>query len=213
MARKIFIINIFAFIFSVGYLQAQSFWRTLENEIGLCEVDSINIANQQYYQLLDTIEHYWDKCEIDGNPCYAIIYFSDTNRIEVVVKQLVEIWSLVIRCYQKKIYGAFCYHNHYYFVLKADSSLIDKDALLKSPTTTFSPPFFSSQIYDSLTLNSNFLVREENKEQSFIYPPTPFDFEWKEEKYDNIKLELILNEDNITCMELESCILKLRKKE
>ena len=99
MAREIFIINIFAFFLCIGQLHAQSFWHTLESEFGLCEVDSISIANQQYYQLLDTIEHYWDECEIDRNPCYAVIYVSDTNRVKVVVQQLVEIWSLVIKCY------------------------------------------------------------------------------------------------------------------
>lgn len=211
MAREIFIINIFAFFLCVGQLQAQSFWHTLESEIGFCEVDSISVANQQYYQLLDTIEHYWDECEIDRNPCYAVIYFSDTNRVKVVVQQLVEIWSLVIKCYQNKIYGGFCYQNHPYFVLMADSSLINHDALQKS-TTTFTPPLFSSQIYDSLTLNRNFLIREENKEPIFTYPPTPFDFEGEEEKFDNLELELIFDEHNIICMELESCKTKFRKE-
>lgn len=211
MAREIFIINIFAFFLCIGQLHAQSFWHTLESEFGLCEVDSISIANQQYYQLLDTIEHYWDECEIDRNPCYAVIYVSDTNRVKVVVQQLVEIWSLVIKCYQNKVYGAFCYRNHTYFVLTADSLLIDQNALQRT-TTTFTPPLFSSQIYDSLTLNSNFLMREENKEQSFTYPPTPFDFEGKEERYDDLELELVFDEQNIICMELESCKMKSRKE-
>ncbi|MCR4681688.1 MAG: hypothetical protein K5636_08795, partial [Bacteroidales bacterium] len=60
--------------------------------------------------------------------------------------------------------------------------------------------------------NSNFLMREKNKEQSFTYPPTPFDFEGKEERYDDLELELVFDEQNIICMELESCKMKSRKE-
>lgn len=141
MAKEIFIINLFACFLCVGQLQAQSFWNTLENEIGLCEVDSICVTNQQYYQLLDTIEHYWNECEIDKNPCYAVILFPDINRVKVVIRQLVEVWALVIKCYQNKIYGAFCYQNHPYFVLTDDSSSIDQDALQKS-TVIFALQYF-----------------------------------------------------------------------
>lgn len=206
MARVTFIISVFTFLLCIGKSQAQSFWRLLENENGLCEVDSLVVVNKQYYSLLDTIEQYWTECEFDKNPCYAVIYFSDTNCFRVSVQQMVEIWSLVIKCYQKKIYGAFYYQNHPYFVLAADTSLIAQNFLQKS-TKTFTPVFFSTQTYDSLTLTSNYLIRKEKIEPGFIYPPTPFDHEWEEDQYDKLELELIIAENNIICIELDGCML------
>lgn len=210
MARETFYISIFSFLLYVGPLQAQSFWHSLENEIGLCKVDSLIVTNHQYYQMLDTIEHYWAECEIDRNLCYAVICFSDTNYFKVSVQQLAEIGSLVIKCYQNKINGAFWYRNHPYFVLTADSSLIGQNALQKS-ITTFTPPFFLSEIYDSLSLNSKFLIREEGTESGFTYPPTPFDQERGKEKYDNLELELILTGDKVVCRELESCLKRIER--
>lgn len=208
MGKETFIVSILVLMLCLQSLQAQFSWQSIERELGLCEVDSLIISNPQYYSLLDTIEHHWSECEIDKKPCYAVIQFVDTNRLLVSVKQLVEIWGLATKCYLNMIYGAFYYQSHPYFFLSANKPLIDQDAIEKS--TTFIPPFFSSQIYDSLRFVSDFLVRKENKEEFLSYPPSPFDHEWDGERYDDLELELILTDDKIVCRELEGCLKIVR---
>ena len=204
MLKRIFIINICALFLCIGQLKAQD-WYYLEQEQGVCCVDSLIITDSRYFSMLDTIEHYWSECDFNKNPSVAIVsYTSKKNRFLINVFQMVEIYPLVISCYMNKIYGYVYYNNHPYFFTFFQESVVDKNALLKSGSTCI-PSFFSAQTYRDITSKTDFLVKNVNQERKLSYPFNPFDEEWKKEEFDKLRLEIELSEEGVVCLEIEGC--------
>ena len=206
MAKEILFISMCAIWLGTGKLSAQ-YWAPLEQDEGACFVDSLVVVNSQYYSLLDTVEYYWSKCEFENIPCVASVDFLDTNHIMVTVMQVVDISPLVLSCYMDKIYGIICYNSHQYFFCSTYKWMIDRNSLQKSASECH-PSFFSAKVFRDLTTNTNYLVKKTNQGMVFSYPISPFDIEEATvEKYDQLRLEILLDDDKIICNVKESCIL------
>lgn len=204
MSKRIYIISSFVIFLCIGRLNAQE-WYFLEQDQGVCAVDSLIITDSLYFSLFDTIEHYWLECEFSRKPCIAYVSFTNKkNHLLINVFQIVEIYPIVISCYMTKIYGGICYNNHQYYFGASHESLIDKNALKKSGST-FVSDYFLSQTYRDLIFNTDFLERKVIKEKKTSRPVDPFENEWKGEVYDKLRFEIYLSEDGVVCTVLESC--------
>lgn len=204
MSKIIFIINVCTVFLFAGQLKAQD-WYFLEQEEGVCSVDSLIVTNPLYYSLLDSIEYHWSKCEFDKNPSIARVNFLDTNHLLVTVMQVADISPLVRCCYMNKIYGVICYKSHQYFFCATREWMIDKKALQKS-ASAYTSPYFSAQVYRDVTTNNNFLMRKIKHESEPSYLVNPFEEEWNEEVYDKLRFEIFLSEDGFIYKELEGCV-------
>lgn len=203
MAKGIFIISICAALLGTELVSAQN-WFFLEQDKGLCAVDSLVVNNPVYNSLIDTIEYYWSKCEFDKNQSVVWINFLDTNHLTGTVMQIIEISPLVTSCYMNKIYGVICSRGHQYYFGATYEWMIDKKALQKS-SSVYSPPYFSVKKYRELTTKNDFLFRKTTQRKR-TYPFNPFDEEWNEEVYDKLRFEIFLSEDGIIYKELEGCM-------
>lgn len=202
MAKGIFIISICAALLGAGPLSAQN-WFFLEQDEGPCAVDSLVVSNPAYNSLIDTIEHYWSKCEFDKNLSIAWINFLDTNHLMGTVMQIIEISPLVTNCYMNKIYGVVCCRGRQYYFGATYEWMIDKKALQKS-STVYSPPYFSVKEYRELTTKNDFLFRKVTQRKPTC-PFNPFNEEWNDEVYDKLRFEIFLSEDGFVYKELEDC--------
>lgn len=203
MGKEIFIISLFAFLLGTGELFAQE-WCFFEQKEGVCSVDSLVIANPQYYSLFDTIEHHWSMCEISEFPCYVMVEFVDKRHLKVYVNQEIAVFPLVVSCYMNRIYGMICYGKLQYFFTAPFEYMIDKEAFQKT-TSMFTPSYFSTQTYRDLVANNAFITKKIDRKTPFTIPS--FDFEDNtEEVYDKLRLEIFFLENDIVCKKLESCI-------